>query len=38
MDDKADIFRQILDKPAFQAVVRDHYLQRAFERARTDAP
>ena len=37
MDD-ADIFRQILDEPAFQAVVMDHYLQRVFEAARADAP
>jgi type I restriction enzyme R subunit len=34
MDDNADIFRQILDEPAFQAVVMDHYLQRVFEQAR----
>ncbi len=37
MDDNADIFRQILDDPAFQAVVMDHYLQRVFEAARTGA-
>ena len=37
MDDNADIFRQILDDPAFQAVVMDHYLQRVFERARLPA-
>jgi type I restriction enzyme R subunit len=35
MDDNADIFRQILDDPAFKAVVENHYLQRVFERART---
>jgi type I restriction enzyme R subunit len=34
MDDNADIFRQILDDPAFQAVVRDHYSERVFEQAR----
>jgi len=28
MDDNADIFRRILDDPAFQAVVMDHYLGR----------
>ena len=33
MDDNEDIFRQILDDPAFQAVVMDHYLQRVFVRA-----
>jgi type I restriction enzyme R subunit len=38
MDDNADIFRQILDEPAFQAVVMDHYLQRVFEQARLTAP
>jgi type I restriction enzyme R subunit len=37
MDDNADIFRQILDDPAFQAVVRDHYSQRVFEQARLPA-
>ena len=34
MDDNEDIFRKILDEPAFQAVVMDHYLRRVFERAR----
>jgi hypothetical protein len=29
MHDHADIFRQILDDPTFQAVVMDHYLQRS---------
>ena len=38
MDDNADIFRQILDDPAFQAVVRDHYSQRVFDQARLPAP
>ena len=38
MDDNADIFRQILDEPAFQAVVMDHYLQRVFEQARLPGP
>ncbi len=36
MDDNADIFRQILDEPTFQAVVMDHYLQRVFEQARSE--
>jgi type I restriction enzyme R subunit len=35
MDDNADIFGKILDEPAFQAVVMEHYLQRVFEGART---
>ena len=34
MDDNADIFGKILDEPAFQAVVMEHYLQRVFEGAR----
>jgi type I restriction enzyme R subunit len=38
MDDNADIFGKILDEPAFQAAVMDHYLRRVFEQARTDAP
>lgn len=38
MDDNADIFKRILDEPAFQATVLEHYLQRVFERARSDAP
>ena len=37
MDDNADIFKRILDEPAFQATVLEHYLQRVFDRARTDA-
>jgi type I restriction enzyme R subunit len=35
MDDNADIFRQILDDPAFKSIVLDHYLRRVFEHART---
>jgi type I restriction enzyme R subunit len=35
MDDNADIFQRILDDANFQGVVRDHYLQRVFEQART---
>ena len=35
MDENADIFGKILDEPAFQAVVMEHYLQRVFEGART---
>jgi type I restriction enzyme, R subunit len=35
MDDNADIFGKILDEPAFQSVVMEHYLQRVFEGART---
>ena len=38
MDDNADIFKRILDEPAFQATVLEHYLQRVFERARTEVP
>jgi type I restriction enzyme R subunit len=38
MDDNADIFGKILDEPAFQAAVMEHYLRRVFEQARTDAP
>lgn len=34
MDDNADIFQRILDEPAFQATVMNHYLQRVFDRAR----
>ncbi len=34
MDDNADIFRRILDEPAFQTAVMEHYLQRVFEGAR----
>ncbi len=34
MDDNEDIFRKILDEPAFQTVVMNHYLQRVFGRAR----
>ncbi len=37
MDDNADIFGKILDEPAFQAVVMEHYLQRVFEGARREA-
>ena len=36
MDDNADIFGRILDDPAFQAVVMDHYLGRVFEGARSE--
>ena len=35
MDDNADIFQKILDEPAFQAVVMDHYLKRVFDHARS---
>jgi hypothetical protein len=38
MDDNADIFGKILDEPAFQAAVMDHYLRRVFEQARLPAP
>ncbi len=34
MDDNADIFRRILDEPAFQTAVMEHYLARVFEGAR----
>ena len=36
IDDNADIFKKILDEPAFQATVMDHYLRRVFDRARTE--
>ena len=36
MDDNQDIFKKILDEPAFQAAVMDHYLRRVFDRARTE--
>jgi type I restriction enzyme R subunit len=35
MDDNADIFKRILDEPAFQAVVMEHYLERVFAQARS---
>ena len=38
MDDNADIFGKILDEPAFQAVVMEHYLARVFEQARAERP
>jgi len=38
MDHNADIFKKILDEPAFQAAVMDHYLRRVFDRARTEQP
>ena len=37
MDDNADIFRRILDDPAFQAIVREHYLGRVYGQARASA-
>ena len=37
MDDNADIFRRILDEPASQAAMIEHYLQRVFEEARAPA-
>ncbi len=36
MDDNADIFQKILDEPAFQAAVMNHYLRRVFETARAE--
>jgi type I restriction enzyme R subunit len=38
MDDNEDLFKKILDEPAFQTAVMDHYLRRVFETARTPAP
>jgi type I restriction enzyme R subunit len=35
MDDNQDIFKRILDEPAFQAVVMEHYLERVFAQARS---
>ncbi len=34
MDDNADIYRRILDDPSFQAIVREHYLNRVYGQAR----
>ena len=34
MDDNADIFQRILDEPAFQSIVMNHYLRRVFTQAR----
>ena len=34
LSDNADIFKRILDEPAFQAVVMEHYLERVFAQAR----
>lgn len=38
MDDNQDLFRKVLDDPAFQAAVMDHYVRRVFEQARGGAP
>ena len=38
MDDNEDLFKKILDEPAFQAAVMDHYLRRVFDQARSDSP
>jgi type I restriction enzyme R subunit len=39
MDDNEEIFKKILDEPAFQSVVMEHYLKRVFDSARsTDSP
>jgi len=38
MDDNADIFGRILDDPAFQTIVMDHYLARVFDGARASGP
>jgi hypothetical protein len=35
MDDNEEIFKKILDEPAFQAVVMEHYLKRVFDSARS---
>ena len=37
MDDNADIFQRILDDPAFQSIVMNHYLRRVFTQARVGA-
>ncbi len=37
MDDNEDLFKKILDEPAFQAAVMEHYLARVFEGARAPA-
>jgi type I restriction enzyme, R subunit len=34
MDDNADIFKRVLDDPAFQSVVMEHYLQKVFAQSR----
>ena len=38
MDDNEDLFKKILDEPAFQAAVMDHYARRVFEGARGKMP
>lgn len=37
MDDNEEIFRRILDEPAFKAAVMEHYLRRVYERAQPGA-
>jgi len=37
MDDNQEIFQRILDDPAFQTIVMDHYLGRVFTQARAGA-
>lgn len=34
MDDNEDLFRKVLDDPAFQGLVMEHYVQRVFDSAR----
>ena len=38
MDDNEDLFKKILDEPAFQAAVMNHYARRVFEGARGEMP
>ncbi len=38
MDDNEDLFKKILDEPAFQAAEMDHYARRVFEGARGEMP
>jgi type I restriction enzyme R subunit len=37
MDDNEELFRKVLDDPAFQASVLEHYVRRVFDSARTGA-
>jgi hypothetical protein len=35
MDDNEDLFRKVLDEPAFQSAVMEHYVRRVFDQARS---
>jgi len=38
MDDNDDLFRKVLDDPAFQAAVMNHYVRRVFDQANVPLP